>query len=191
MRLISSFKFGIASIVTVLLGACASAPSRTVTATAPRAIDVAPDRIALAPLEYVRFCMSYAQQCRAGEPNAVIALTPDMRAAIERVNREVNSKIRPTQDTAPWRINPAYGNCNDYVVSKRHELMAMGLPASALLIATARTAAGEGHLLLIVQTDQGNLVLDNLASEIRPTRDTSYAWIKRQSASDPRVWEKM
>ncbi len=150
-----------------------------------------PSRIELAPLEYVRFCMNHAGECQLGAPNAVVHLTPDIEDAIGRINRDVNRRIKPSRDVTNWRINPAFGNCNDYVVTKRHELIAWGLPPSALLMATARTPAGEGHLLLIVKTDRGDLVLDNLSSDVIERRETDYAWLKRQSPADPLIWEQM
>lgn len=181
---------GIVLALASLTGARVSTPVE-VTQRTPVQLGVDPRRIELAPLDYVRFCMNYSQECRLGTPNAIIALTPEVNATIGRINRDVNRRIKPVRDVAGWRINPAFGNCNDYVVTKRHELMAAGLPASALLIATARTPSGEGHLVLTVRTDRGDLVLDNLAPEIRHLSETDYAWLKRQSAADPVIWEKM
>lgn len=145
----------------------------------------------LAPLDFVRFCMDYRSECQSGHPNAVVALTSETRQAIEQVNTEVNRRISPVTRTAAWRINPATGNCNDYVVTKRHELMARGFPASALLIATARTREGEGHLLLIVRSDRGDLVLDNLTGNVLPRAQANYMWLARQSGADPNIWEMM
>ena len=147
--------------------------------------------LALAPLEFVRFCMNYASECMTELSNAVVELTPAVEAVLRHVNDDVNQRIQSTSETSPWRINPVSGNCNDYVVTKRHELIKLGLPASALLMAAARTPQGDGHLLLIVRTNKGNLVLDNLKAEILPIEGTRYAWLKRQSAVDGRNWEVM
>lgn len=154
-------------------------------------IEVDAGRLTLAPLEFVRFCMNYASECRTEHSNAVVELTPAVEATLRRVNDDVNQRIQSTSETSPWRINPASGNCNDYVVTKRHELKKLGLPASALLMAAARTPQGDGHLLLIVRTNRGNLVLDNLKAEILPIEGSRYAWLKRQSAVDGRNWEVM
>lgn len=143
----------------------------------------------LAPLDFVRFCMDYRSECRADRPNAVIALTTQSEAAIADVNKAINRRIEPVTWTAPWRIHPTTGNCNDYVVTKRHELIKRGFPASALLIATARTPGGEGHLLLVVRTDRGERVLDNLTDDILPPHRTAFTWLTRQSGSDPNIWE--
>lgn len=177
--------------LTSLVGACASSTAVHVSQTTQARSNLDPSRIALAPLDYVRFCMDNSRECQLGTPNAVINHTPELDATLSSVNHDVNRRIRPTRDLAAWRINPAFGNCNDYVVTKRHHLIALGLPPSALLIATAKTPTGEGHLLLIVKTSRGDFVLDNLTPELRSPRETNYAWLKRQSAADPVVWERM
>lgn len=148
----------------------------------------------MAPLSFVQFCMSYDRECaEQGEPDAVIRLTPETLSQIERVNREVNRGIRPVSKHGTalekWTISPASGDCNDYAVTKRHRLVALGLPSSALLLATAMTPWGEGHLLVILRTEDGDLVLDNLVETIRPWNRTGYRWIARQSSQHPRHWE--
>ena len=180
-------------VVAALAGACASRPSGNAVDSQPvvRRASLDSTRLEMAPLDYTRFCLRHAADCELGVPDAVIDLTPEVEAEVERINRDVNQRIRSVKVTTDWRIDPESGNCNDYVVTKRHELLAMGLPASALLIAVVRTPAGEGHLLLIVRTNRGDLVLDNLNPEIRRRGETRYAWLKRQSARDASLWERM
>jgi predicted transglutaminase-like cysteine proteinase len=80
------------------------------------------------------------------------------------------------------------GDCNDYAVTKRHALLRSGLPAKTLRLSTVRTSSGTGHLVLVVVTTMGDLVLDNLTDAIRPWRSTDYHWLKIQSANDAKVW---
>jgi predicted transglutaminase-like cysteine proteinase len=122
-----------------------------------------------------------------------VELTPSRIRELADVNEMVNQLIRPEirsyETLAPdWSINPASGDCNDYAVSKRHELLLRGWPAEALALAVVRTRAGEGHLVLVVHTNYGDLVLDNLVSSIRPWTAADYQWLKRQSAGNPRLW---
>jgi predicted transglutaminase-like cysteine proteinase len=184
---------GVLLATAALLGACASRPVGDAGSggQVTRRASLDPRKLELAPLDYTRFCLRHAADCELGVPEAVIDMTPEVETEIRRINRDVNQRIRPVKQTSDWQIDPAAGNCNDYVVTKRHELLASGLPASALLIAVVRTPAGEGHLVLIVRTDRGDLVLDNLTGEIRRRGDTTYAWLKRQSASHAALWERM
>ena len=54
-----------------------------------------------------------------------------------------------------------YGDCEDYVLLKRKMLIDAGWPREALLITVVRDRKGEGHAVLTVKTDKGELVLDN------------------------------
>ena len=58
------------------------------------------------------------------------------------------------------------GDCEDYVLEKRRELMHKGLSASDLLITVVRKPDGEGHAMLTVRTDKGDFVLDNLTDAV-------------------------
>ncbi|WP_164255819.1 transglutaminase-like cysteine peptidase, partial [Stenotrophomonas maltophilia] len=73
------------------------------------------------------------------------------------------------------------GNCNDYVLLKRKLLIEAGWPKSALSMTVVRTAEGEGHLVLMVQTDRGDLILDNMREGILVWNRTGYEFIKRQA----------
>jgi predicted transglutaminase-like cysteine proteinase len=148
---------------------------------------------ALAPFQHVRFCLRYPQDC---QPNSTKSgsIQPHMIELLMGVNRRVNRLINPRSkayDNIPyegWTIAPEMGDCNDYAVTKRHELLTRGLPSSALRLSVAKTPGGVGHLVLVVTTTVGNLVMDNLTDEIMPWQLTDYRWIKIQSTNDPQLW---
>jgi predicted transglutaminase-like cysteine proteinase len=149
----------------------------------------------LAPFQHVRFCLRYPDDCKSNvTENERIDLNDDTLKLLDHVNRDVNAAINPmakgygsnVQDG--WTISPNMGDCNDYAVTKRHELLQNGLPAKALRLSVVQTASGIGHLVLVVVTTKGNLVLDNLTETIRSWQNTSYHWLKIQSATDARFW---
>jgi predicted transglutaminase-like cysteine proteinase len=152
---------------------------------------IATGQLTLAPLSAVKFCLKRPDQCRAA-PAEVLSFDLELASTLEEVNASVNRRIRPVEKAytgaGDWRIDPRSGDCNDYAVSKRHALLAAGLPASALLLATALTPWGEGHLVLVVRTDRGDYVLDNLSRRTRPWNATGYTWLKIQSAESPLYW---
>lgn len=149
----------------------------------------------LAPFQHVRFCLHYPSECKS-EVRELDRI--DMNAGIsdllKRVNHDVNSAINPTvKDYGSdlrngWTIAPASGDCNDYAVTKRHDLIQSGLPARALRLAVVKTASGIGHLVLVAATTSGDIVMDNLTDAIRPWKSTSYRWLKIQSSTDARFW---
>jgi predicted transglutaminase-like cysteine proteinase len=126
-------------------------------------------------------------------------MTPARWRELNEVNQVANARITPDSDdriygrsdywALPLESDPApSGDCEDYVLEKRRALRQKGYPENLLSIALVTTGRGEKHAVLLVQTDQGEVVLDNLSSRIVSWRDTSYRWVSRQSPSDPGVW---
>jgi predicted transglutaminase-like cysteine proteinase len=150
---------------------------------------------ALAPFQHVRFCLRYPADCKSDPAESpVIELNAETSELMNHINHSVNAAIMPVFKKAAielqdgWTIAPTTGDCNDYAVTKRHELLQSGLPAKALRLAVVKTSSGIGHLVLVVATTKGDLVLDNLTEVIRPWQSTDYHWLKIQSASDARYW---
>ena len=149
----------------------------------------------LAPFQHVRFCLRYAADCKS-DSNEIdhIELNAETTELLNRVNHDINMSIIPTSKSYGsnlgdgWTISPNMGDCNDYAVSKRHELLESGLPSKALRLAVVKTASGIGHLILVVVTTKGDIVLDNLTEVIRPWQSTDYHWLKIQSATDAKFW---
>ena len=149
----------------------------------------------LAPLHHVRFCQRYPADCQPNaNANELVELDNKTLGLLQRINHQVNTTIAPVRKNydsnveASWTIAPDGGDCNDYAVTKRHDLLHRGLPSSALRLSVVKTADGDGHLVLLVATTNGDLVLDNLTDEIRPWRDAEYRWLKIQSKNDPNQW---
>ncbi len=74
------------------------------------------------------------------------------------------------------------------MLAKRKALIQRGWPASVLLITVVRDREGDGHAVLTVVTDKGDLVLDNQETKILPWYETGYRFVKRQSQGDPALW---
>ena len=112
----------------------------------------------LAPFQHVRFCLRYPSECRSGSAQQRIELNAENLELLNRVNSSVNAAIAPTakgygpdlQDG--WSISPIRGDCNDYAVTKRHDLIEQGLPANDLRLSVVKTSSGIGHLVLVVAT---------------------------------------
>jgi predicted transglutaminase-like cysteine proteinase len=155
-------------------------------------VDASP---ALAPFQHVRFCLRYPSDCKSNPTeNERIDLDAETWELLKRVNHSVNMSIIPTvKSYGPdlhdgWTIAPDMGDCNDYAVTKRHELLESGLPAKALRLSVVKTASGIGHLVLVIVTTKGDIVMDNLTEAISPWQSTDYHWLKIQSAADARFW---
>jgi predicted transglutaminase-like cysteine proteinase len=82
------------------------------------------------------------------------------------------------------------GDCEDFAILKKRELMRRGWPSSALLLTVARSG-GEGHTVLTVRTNDGDLVLDNRTFAIKDWSRTPYKYFARQSQSNGKNWERI
>src|ERR1700742_3214177 len=117
----------------------------------------------LPPFAHTRFCLAYPAECKVRAVlfrGGAIALKP------QRTNESIADE--------KWLIAPAFGDCNDYAVTKRHQLLARGWPARVLLLAEVVIPSGEHHLVLVVRMREGDLVADNLDLTIRPWTATRY-----------------
>jgi len=145
----------------------------------------------LAPMRSIRFCINYPDECKVQGQSGIVQLDEAAWSELDSVNRAVNVKIAPAYATAgdsDWSITTSYGDCNDYAIQKRHRLLARGWPSSALSLAVVVIPSGEGHLVLTVRTDRGDLVLDNLHRDISTWNRTGYRFVKRQSNTSPKYW---
>lgn len=149
----------------------------------------------LPPFAYTAFCLRYQTEClqRRSFRGGPIRLTEVRWAALQEVNREVNLAIVPARNELglageEWVINPTQGDCNDYAVSKRHELLRRGWPARVLLLSEVVLGSGEHHLVLLVRTRSGDVVLDNLAPQIKPWSQMPYRWVRVQNPDNHRLW---
>ena len=198
------------AIAVIAAAACWSSISEAAFFSYPRALRLQIDRISfeepvLAPMAHIAFCLRYRQEC---EVHGIdfrrrnIALTVERLNELKSVNLEVNRNITPQPNlggvaTEEWLVSPAAGDCNDYAVTKRHELLARGWPSRALLLSEVVVPSGEHHLVLVVRmrdVDQAaeiDLVLDNLNSNLRPVGLTPYQWVRMESPNNPNYWSKV
>ena len=148
-----------------------------------------------APIGYLDFCRRQPEECRQSDSKTdKVKLTKQRWRQLNIVNLNVNLDVAPQTDAelykTPeyWTYPETSGDCEDYVLQKRKDLIAMGWPPSALLITVALEANGDAHALLIAATDRGDYVLDNQTYDILPWQQTPYIWEKRQSAENPVSW---
>ncbi len=151
------------------------------------------------PYGFVRFCDTSPEHCTSADSTGRISskrfnATPQRLSELDEVNRSVNTSVAPFTDqeiygiSEYWTLPTSRGDCEDYALLKREELLARGWPKSALLLTVVRDEAGDGHAILTVRTKQGDFVLDNKVSDVRIWSDTAYQFVMRQSYVNPKVW---
>jgi predicted transglutaminase-like cysteine proteinase len=183
-----------------------AAPGLAETATTPQ-IDVlrefrplpessrpspAANRPARPTAAWTSFCERLPAECRidAAEPT-LVTLTTEIWQQVVDINQKVNETILPVTDRAHWNVEDRWdypddgqGDCEDIQILKRKRLVEAGLPRRALRMAVVINPAGEGHAVLLVRTDRGDLVLDNQTNRVLPWYETGHKFLIRESQND-------
>jgi predicted transglutaminase-like cysteine proteinase len=148
------------------------------------------------PVGHHELCSRMPVECNETTRNDdPVQLTVKRWNQLIAVNDNVNTAIEPVTDEELYGRQEYWtypedgkGDCEDFVLLKRRELIESGWPAGVLLITVVRQTNGEGHAVLTVRTDRGDLVLDNLEPRIKLWGETDYQFIKRQSDRNSGRW---
>ncbi|WP_181165851.1 MULTISPECIES: transglutaminase-like cysteine peptidase [unclassified Mesorhizobium] len=201
--LTSSFLFGVVSLVGVssLCVSPAAAQStwfkRTSTQPAAGANSVAVGGRTSVPYGWVDFCHRRPKECKVPAlPATSVRLTAQNLSILKRINQKANRSIKPVSNYDHWGTTMDHwdypvdgkGDCKIYALYKRKLLREAGFPRQALLMTVVRDLNNEGHTILTVKTDKGDLILDNMVDKIRPWNATGYYFLKRQSQQNPNIW---
>ncbi len=150
------------------------------------------------PVGHAEFCRARPAECTPHQnPVGAVTLTEPLWQQLLAVNATFNQQIVPVTDADLYQVEEfwtypnGYGDCEDYVLAKRRALIEAGWPASTLLITVVKQANGEGHAVLLVRTDRGDLVLDNQVGTVDLWSNTPYKFVKRQSQADAGAWVDM
>lgn len=147
------------------------------------------------PIGHYDFCKAVPAECAIrSRDTGPLTLTGARWKRISAINISVNRAIKPMSDfdiygkDEVWAYPDTVGDCEDYVLLKRRQLAAAGIPLSNLLITVVRKPDGEGHAVLTVRTDKGDFILDNLNDEVKPWSETPYRFLKRQASEHTGRW---
>jgi len=145
-------------------------------AAVPRHLKLTIRKVVKAPAFYVDFCARYPGDCDLSGPGK-IPMTPDIWRTLNTVNRVVNDAFKLIPDKEHtygvheeyWDyLDPGYGDCEDFALEKRRRLVQLGLPRGAMRMATAfHKEMLYPHAILLVETNQGTLVLDQEAASVQ------------------------
>lgn len=138
-------------------------------------------------------------------PIMPIAWTSKTRKLVNRVNRQINGAMIGTTDalafgrqefwtmplSAPDRPggrSKPLADCEDFALEKRKALIAAGIPEDALYLAVAISEWTGLHAVLVISTEDGDFVLDNMSEWLVEWSKTNYVWIKRQATTSLFDW---
>ncbi|MCI4662397.1 MAG: transglutaminase-like cysteine peptidase [Neomegalonema sp.] len=152
------------------------------------------------PRGFYELCQREPETCPVPAENrgpVMVRLSDAAMKALDWVNRQTNAAFEPVTDIKAhgvsdlWQMPSITADCEDYVIAKRAALIARGWPAEALLIGVVKGTLSPYHAVLIVRTDLGDLVLDNMRDDILGWTQSGYEWVVRQSQRDPYIWVRI
>ena len=146
-----------------------------------------------APTGAQTICQTYAWACARSA--ATRATGEDVLQRVAAVNTRVNRSVRAIEDdrqygvTEHWALPTSTGgDCEDFALLKKRELVSLGVDPRRLLIATVLDRKRNPHAVLVYRSDEGDLVLDNLTNKIRTWRETRYVFLQMQDPERPTAW---
>ena len=103
------------------------------------------------PRGFVRFCEENRSECTANSNvEARVAASSLRLRELDEINRGVNQEITPETDLEHYGMSEYWtlptdgrGDCEDYALLKRHKLMQLGWPSSALLMTVVTDESGK------------------------------------------------
>ncbi len=147
------------------------------------------------PIGHYEFCKANPAECQiVSRDTGPERMTGRLWKKLVAVNVEVNAAVRPVNDfdlygkDEVWAYPNGAGDCEDYVLEKRRDLMRQGVSVSNLLITVVRKPDGEGHAVLTVRSSKGDFILDNLTDVVRQWDQTGYRFLKRQASDNTGHW---
>jgi predicted transglutaminase-like cysteine proteinase len=186
-----------AVLASLSIAPCAAKPAATGSNERSAKFDAPTASSAIAPFGWTDFCNRYRGECIDNDlPPRRVFLSPETWKDLRRVNDMVNRMIEPVTDQAHWHVAERWdfptdgkGDCEDYALLKRKLLIERGYARQALLLTVvSRPEDEEGHAVLMVRSNNGDLILDNRRDPILYWMDTGYLFIKRQSQENQNRW---
>lgn len=166
------------SLIVQALPACASTWLNTGSATSR-------------PFGHIEYCKKRPFDCRQNKGSAKLQALS--LGALNSVNSSVNHRIKPMRDEDQfgvrdlWSYGAKVGDCEDFAIAKRAALLSRGYRPENTLLAMGYEG-GQAHVVLLVRTDGGDYVLDNLNPAVLPVEKSSVRISKVQSPKNGAEW---
>ena len=143
------------------------------------------------PFGHIEYCKKRPFDCRQNKGGT--KLQSLSLGALNAVNSSVNHRIKPMRDEEQfgvrdrWSYDAKTGDCEDFAIAKRAALLSRGYRPENTLLAMGYSGL-EAHVVLLVRTDGGDYVLDNLNPAVLPVERSGVRISKIQSPKNGAEW---
>ncbi|MHA7828680.1 MAG: transglutaminase-like cysteine peptidase [Roseovarius sp.] len=138
-------------------------------------------------------CQTYQWACTA-QRTRDLSLAAEL-ALVHDVNSKVNSTTRAVSDERQykraerWSLpTSAGGDCEDFALLKKKELVRRGVDPKRLFLATVLDRRRVPHAVLVYRSNKGDLLLDNLTDKVVTWRKSGYVFLRMQNPDNPNQW---
>ena len=149
------------------------------------------------PIGAYQYCVRYQERCKYAVKSRKLKLTRENWKQLVETNVSINAAVRPVTDMdfygveEFWEIPTKAGDCEDYVLAKKVNLVKAGIPAGAMRVTVVFDENDGGHAVLTVVTDRGDYILDNNTDKVLPWQEAELTYIKRQLPGNLLHWESL
>ncbi len=140
-----------------------------------------------------QLCRQYSWAC-AHKSISTLSISQEMQL-VKEINRRVNRSTREVTDQSQYKTRELWalptsrgGDCEDFALLKKRDLIQAGLDPRKLLLATVLDTRRNSHAVLIYRSSHGDLVLDNVTNQIKPWKATRYLFLRMQDPKQPAKW---
>ncbi|WP_187289026.1 transglutaminase-like cysteine peptidase [Fulvimarina pelagi] len=147
------------------------------------------------PIAFYTFCETNSRLCNTSSGEKHIVLSDQRYKELRNVNTRVNRQIEQRADAKVygqkdvWSLPDTVGDCEDFAIMKKDQLLKLGWPSSVLLLTVVKQPfSEEGHTLLTVRTSKGDIVLDNATDQIKLWHETKYRFFSVQAQGEMGKW---
>jgi predicted transglutaminase-like cysteine proteinase len=125
-------------------------------------------------------------------------LQSDKLETLRAINRQVNRSLSYKTDLKNYGVVEkwaypvsGFGDCEDYALMKRADLIKVGFDPAALNIAVCRDTAGFGHAVLAADLPDATYILDNQTDDVKPWDLVPYHWDRVSVGGSFLEWRKI
>lgn len=146
------------------------------------------------PFGHYEYCKRGGRHCGSQSAVAPAKMSESRWAKVRLINTAVNKQIKPVLDINSrgvneyWEIPKTQGDCEDFALLKRSRMMAAGFKGSQLPLTKVRLPNGQAHIVLVVRTNQGDYMLDNLSNRVQPVSKVRYRFLSMQASNNANNW---
>lgn len=147
-----------------------------------------------APKGAVELCQRYQWACdrsrvaKIDDAQKILKLASKVNASVNRSTPEISDQLQYGQPEV-WALPTGRGgDCEDFALIKKRELIRLGVAPFRLLIATGLDRNRNSHAVLIVRTNRGDYVLDNLTNKMKRWDASGISFFRMQDPNTMTGW---